>query len=388
LVSEPVNLNSFSATQWNLQTIITSTVGNVCQNPPSLTPTSTPTASPTIRPTRNPASLPTLKPTVSSPSFSPTALSTGLKFNQVDLTFLIDRSESMNWRNQFCLEYLTSFPPVQGFSGKPSISACWELYMRYVLQQVDLITAVMAGPNGNEPLNWASSYPNGTDPPRGLRVNLIGFACTDHQKKPLVFPYSLKNGGIIVSRAQLVSLLDLLRTTVVPHGGTCPGLAIEQAVLYIEETTQADYPLQSTILMTDGVFYDMPYPSHAVTGLQAYKSLRFAVGIAVAKSGNNYGLTPEEIIVQKQQLNEFVAPYPNFFKSLDNEGWSLINQVANEIALDLPVYYTQGANPLPRYEWCGWRRITWCAYQDYRFGHCKWWHKIPKTGSWGCSRKP
>ena len=70
----------------------------------------------------------------------------------------------------------------------------------------------------------------------------------------------------------------------------------------IEETVEAEFPLQTTILMTDGRFYDMPYPEEATTGLVAYKAIRFAIGIAVAQGDNSYGLTEQEKVCLKKVL--------------------------------------------------------------------------------------
>jgi hypothetical protein len=263
------------------------------------------------------------------------------------------------------------------------MSYCWELFMRYILAQADALVKVPAGELKNRELGWASDFPVST-PMKGLRVNLIGFACQNEQKTPKMFPFSLDlNGGPINNRAKLVEVLETLRTTVQPDGGTCPGLAIEQAVKYIEATTAEAYPLQSVILVTDGVFYDMPFPQQAVKGLAAYKALRFAIGIAVANDQFSYGLTAEEIKVQRQQLSLFVGGNKDLFYDLDTQGWSILPSIAQQIAEDLPLYYFQGS-PIPRYTWCGWRRIQSCASDNYRMGNCKWPKK--NTKQWGCTR--
>jgi hypothetical protein len=81
--------------------------------------------------------------------------------------------------------------------------------------------------------------------------------------------------------------------------GTCPGLSIEQAVKYVERSPVELYPYQAAILITDGVFFDSPAPQKATQGLEAYKAVRFSVGIAVAKNGERLGLNKEEIEVRK-----------------------------------------------------------------------------------------
>jgi hypothetical protein len=257
--------------------------------------------------------------------------------------------------------------------------------MRYVIQQCDKLAELPAGVNKDRPLGWASQFPGSAAPAKGLRVNIIGFACTNEQKTPLSFLYSQDLGkGPIGSREELVALVQKLRETVVPDGGTCPGLSIEQAIKNLEYTIQADYPLQTVILITDGRFYDMPYPEKAVEGLEAYKALRFAVGIAVNKKDGPYGLTQDEIALQKQQLLTFVGKdRPELFKDLGEEGWTVLDEVAITIAQDLPKYYSLGT-PIPRWTWCGWRRYFACASIQFRKGHCRWPNK--QDAQWGCKQ--
>lgn len=261
--------------------------------------------------------------------------------------------------------------------------------MRYILAQVDEISQVQVSISGNttedvqtRDLGWASDFPGSSGPAKGVRVNIIGFSCANQQRTPRVFQYTNDiAGGPVSSRDSLVRVLDQLRTTVLPDGGTCPGLAIEQAVRQIESTSEQDYPLQTVILMTDGNFFDDPFPEIAVTGLKAYKALRFAVGIAVADSQFSYGLTPDEIRQQRVQLDAFVGN-GNLFKPTD--GWSALPIIAKRIAQDLPTYYYQGV-PIPRYTWCGWRRIASCQSDNWRNGMCTW----PQTSNleWGCAPK-
>jgi len=256
--------------------------------------------------------------------------------------------------------------------------------MRYILAQVDEIALVKAGPALDRNLGWASEFPKSVAPAKGIRVNIIGFSCANNQRTPKVFQYTAQlNGGPVTSRQSLMAVLETLRTTVVPEGGTCPGLAIEAAVRQIESTPERDYPLQTVILMTDGVFYDTPSPGKAIEGLAAYKALRFAVGIAVANSQYSYGLRPEEIRVQREQLSLFVGDEnQNLFKT--SEGWAALPGIAKRIAMDLPDFYFQGV-PIPRYTWCGWRRKATCQSDKWRRGQCAW--NNQKVSEWGCSKK-
>jgi hypothetical protein len=132
------------------------------------------------------------------------------------------------------------------------------------------------------------------------------------------------------------------------------------------------------------VFYDVPYPQKATGGLEAYQVLRFAVGIAVPANGTtNYGMSPTELKTQKQQLKAFVGPNPSLFKSLGQTGWALLTDIAHDISVDLPRYFSL-EKPTPRYTWCGYRRITNCELSGWRNGRCRWPDKTVKE--WGCKR--
>jgi hypothetical protein len=393
IVSLPVDKNSFSTKNWNVQGLITQTVGALCEIPPTPAPTKSPTTPPpTLPPTREPTpppTTPTKAPTkaptknpTNNPTNPPTQSPTSIVLEQVDMTFIIDRSNSMNWHDAACKAIAMSTPRDDGIEPK---SYCWELFMRYVLEQADALVKVQAGENKNRDLGWYDDFPVGSTPAKGLRVNLVGFACENNQRTPRMFPFSKDMaGGPITNREQLRSLLDELRQTILPDGGTCPGLAIEQAVRYVEATDAAVFPLQSAILVTDGVFYDMPFPEKAVTGLAAYKALRFAVGIAVADAQYTYGLTKEEIATQRQQLHAFVGGNKDLFFNFGAEGWGVLSQVATGIAQRLPLYYFQGT-PIPRYTWCGWRRLQSCSSDGYRMGKCTWPSK-KNVKQWGCQK--
>jgi hypothetical protein len=350
IVSLPIGRNNFQVNTWDISVMLHQTLDAMCEN----------SESPTVAPTRAPT-LPIIQ--------------------QIDVTFLIDRSLSMIWREDFCASVVAQFKPIPGFHPVGSAagsSSCWELYMRYVYDQVTALLAMQVGsPVRN--LGWASDFQQAW----GLRVNILGFACENHQHTPLVFSYSeIDNGGPIVSGATFIALLEKLRVEVIPFGGTCPGLAIEEAVKYVERSPQALFPYQTTILLTDGVFYDMPYPLHAVKGLEAYQVLRFSIGISVAKAGNNYGLTPQEINTQHDQLLGFVGGDKSKFKDM-KDGWALLSQVATEIASQIVFPLAQ---PIPRYTWCGWRRAFNCNSDNKRHGHCKWNGGRNKKSQYKCAR--
>lgn len=258
--------------------------------------------------------------------------------------------------------------------------------MRYIINQADEIVRTKAGPNRNRDLGWYDSFNQGQGQvAKGLRLNVIGFACRNNQRTPKVFPYSDDMGGIVTSRAKLVQLLDELRQSIIPDGGTCPGLAIEYTIRKIEEQSFARFPLQSVILATDGRFYDMPYPERATTGLDAYSVLKFAVGIAIADNNNDFGLTKKERIIQANQLSSFVEPNPTLFKNVGVDGWALLDEVAKEITDDLATFASSPSG-LRRYTWCGWRRRSNCKRSGFREGNCKWPRK--RVRQYGCRQSP
>ncbi|KAH9254462.1 hypothetical protein BASA81_007575 [Batrachochytrium salamandrivorans] len=405
IVTLPIEKNAFSSATWNVNSLVNSTVNSLCEitQSPTMTPTKKPTLTPTkttsptkrptsLAPTRQPTKLPTkqptFRPTSAKPTSKPTASPTRFSFEQIDITFVIDRSTSMLWQNSFCANVVATLPAVFPPGTGQSSSACWELFMRYILQQSDEVAAIAnAGKANNRILGWAGDF--GLTQGKGLRVQVIGFACENNQKTPKMFDFSdaFNNYEAITTRAKLIAMLNQIRVNVTPFGGTCPGLSIEQSVKYVERSPFALYPYQTVVLVTDGVFYDMPFPTKATLGLEAYKALRFSVGIAVAQAGNNYGLTPKEIATQKTQLTAF-ASEPSTFLNLGELGWkALLQDVSKSIS---SLISTKGPGlmlnpPIARYTWCGWRRIANCKQDNWRTNKCKW----PNTSvkQWACKKK-
>lgn len=410
IVNAPTFANSFTSASWDVDSLVELTRDSLCQlDPPTGAPTIPPaiplptrmaitqyptsfptsfptsprtspptsprTSPPTSIPTRPPTSrFPTPSPTMFPVTSSPTRTQLPTDLTQLDLTFLVDRSKSMNWRQEFCSKFLrdnAASLSTDLAADPPSQSSCWELWVRYMLTQADLIASI---PYNSGVLGWYDDHvqvPGETQ--RGLRVHIIGFACRNNQRTPKVYLWSKEVAGeIITNRRQLVSLLEELRQTITPDGGTCPGLAIENSVLNVESTKFEEFPFHANILMTDGRFYDMPFPERAVKGLQAYKSLQFAVGIAVPMGAENHGLTPEEVEIQRKQLNTFVEPYPELLKNAGELGWALLDQIAMRIATDLPSYISTGVVPKDRYTWCGWKSRKNCRSQYWRKHHCRW----------------
>jgi hypothetical protein len=179
----------------------------------------------------------------------------------------------------------------------------------------------------------------------------------------------------------LLDILIKLATDVYPEGGSCPSLAIEDDIVQLESTNPEEYPLQTSILITDAVFDDIPQPVKAVAGLEAYKALRFAIGTALSNAQFPYGLTPEQAASQQHQLLDFVGGNSELSFNLDTQGWELLAQVAQDIAEFLPKYYYLG-KPIPRYTWCGFRSLFMCSLDYFRHEHCEWPHS--KVIEYGC----
>ena len=234
--------------------------------------------------------------------------------------------------------------------------------------------------------------------PEGVRVTVIGFGCANHQHTPVTTVYVKQS----TSLADLEAAFDKARQ-VKPNGGTCPGDAIELVVADIEATKQYAYPYAGVILVTDGVFYDMPcvfllgrchraataltrersagaarHPKVAETGLAAYGAARFAIGIAIPLSPSDKGgLSPADLKTQKTQLTSFVGGDLSNIFSIDASGFDILGDIATEIAVDLPAKFPL-ASLTPRGEWCGWRKQVTCLSKK----DCKW---KQGAGLYGCS---
>jgi len=184
---------------------------------------------------------------------------------------------------------------------------------------------------------------------------------------------------MLSNSTSLEALLQFLRSTFSPDGGTCPGMAIEEVVRYIENNPAELFPLQAVVLVTDGVFYDMPFPVKATTGLEAYKAIRFALGISVGT------VSPENRKLQHDQLTAFVGSNPDRFFDLGDTGFSALQDVADQISRDLPRYVTEGKDPAPRNTWCGWRRAFACNEKAHK-PFCGWSGPEERT-QWMCYKK-
>jgi hypothetical protein len=364
IVSKPVNRNAFSSNTFDTNTLVGDTVGALCELQPTASPFVTPTALPT-----------SLSPTSQSPSIAPTRQ----VMSQVDLHFILDQSNSMNWHADACTQVLND----QGFEGEVAPSPCWQLFTDFVIKLALEAIKIIGGPKQNEPLGWGRDYPNNNNnitPARGIRVSIWGFACKNSQTIPVTENYGLQ----IDNLDDLQAAMGKARQRVHPYGGTCPGQAMEAVIRAVEDSDAKRYPLQAAVMITDGVFYDMPFPQRAVTGFEAYKIARYAIGIAVPQGEEQFGLTKLEIKIQAKHLKMFAGDSSRVY-SLNGQGFSFLPQIGESIAVDLPESFFKG-DPIPRYTWCGWRMVPQCANDNWRHGNCEWVTSL-KVKQWGCRLK-
>ena len=71
-----------------------------------------------------------------------------------------------------------------------------------------------------------------------------------------------------------------------PNGGTCPGLALSQALQTVQVSNQVGAPYVSMVVLTDGLFYDMPVPAIMSAALRQSCVNIFTLGIAYGKQGS------------------------------------------------------------------------------------------------------
>lgn len=318
------------------------------------------------------------------PTQAPTEAPVAPFIDQIDLTLVIDRSNSMNDHDDVCRETL-KLNAERGIGNEniyESPSACWELFTDFVLKQAQLIANLTVGKHNDRALGWGSQFPAPApgQQAKGLRVSVIGFACDPAQRIPIAQTY----GVHIDNEEKLKTLVSGLRKSIKPKGGTCPGLAFEKTVRLVEETDVKNYPYQVAILATDGVFYDMPHPQRAIIGLKKYEVTRFSIGIAVPKDlTKTYGLTKEEIQLQKEQLLGFANGIKKRTYNLNQNGFGSLTSIAGSISSILTNEAMQGKTPIKHYTWCGFRKERNCL-DGPRKDYCSW---VKGSSQWGCRKK-
>ena len=153
----------------------------------------------------------------------------------------------------------------------------------------------------------------------------------------------------------------------IPFGGTCPSAAMERALGMIMATDLLARPFKAAVLLTDGVFYDNPKPKIVEKGFKycelKYRRrnsyyiltpssvgvLTYALGIAIPSNGNNNGLTPEEMILQQNDLMAFTNKNADRIYNLGADGLGLLNTIGSDIIARLNTDVTPVSFPKPYY---------------------------------------
>ena len=244
--------------------------------------------------------------------------------------------------------------------------ACWHLFLNFVQ---NLINNVVNLPLGSETIGWKDQYPG--DIQRGVRVWLYGFACTGGQSVPLIFSYGEKLGN-----ASAFANAFANADATIPDGGTCPGAVINKVVADVQGNDLLTRPYKAAFLFTDGVFYDMPVPKEAEQGLFYFGVMTYALGISIPYQGVDFGLTPQEIKTQHNQLLDFVDNQPSRLFNFGTEGLMILNQIAQELANQLPHDVVSNKNKIIEPYWCGYTNEIRCTEMNPVFTatgiYCKW----------------
>jgi len=277
--------------------------------------------------------------------------------------FIVDRSKSMRWVPNLC----RSAPGGNPFDSDSV--ACWNLFLKFI---DNIVKKTLAIPYRDTVLGWKDDSPGVTR--RGVRVWLYAFACTGHQSVPV----TLLIGEKITNQNDFDFYMQKA-SEMIPDGGTCPGAAIERVAAMVQGNDLLERKFKTSILLTDGVFYDMPRPKIATQGLLHFGVLTYAMGISIPNptTGEDYGLTPNEIKVQRSQLMTFVNNDDTRLFNFGLGGLNLLDDIAQEFADQLPYDIASNfPNILKHPYWCGWTSVERCTNLnpiDTSTGeHCKW----------------
>ena len=114
---------------------------------------------------------------------------------------------------------------------------------------------------------------------------------------------------------------------------------------------------KSAFLFTDGVFYDQPKPEKVSRGFQHLGVLNYAFGIAFARKGDGMdGLTAEEIVDQKRQLEAFVGERPDTPRIMqaDESSFEILDEIASYFVDQFPKDIEENLpRVIERPFWCG-----------------------------------
>ena len=105
--------------------------------------------------------------------------------------------------------------------------------------------------------------------------------------------------------------------------------------------------------------------------------MTYALGIAIPDNGNNFGLKPGEIALQKSQLTAFVNGQSDRLLNFGSEGLLLLDSIASSIVAGLPdVVESTFPRVLERPYYCGFTNNERCLNTDpSTFNtkkYCKW----------------
>jgi hypothetical protein len=310
-----------------------------------------PAAPTTPAPSQRPSLFPT-GPTTHAPTHRPLA-----SLQRLDLILVLDRSASMNWWSPQCTGVIRD-----GGIVLPTAANCWELWILFVDR---LIVQLFSQ---NPLLHWTDS--------RGvsLRVGMYAFWCTNSQTVPQMAEMLFLTGD------QAQYQLGVNRgLAMVPDGGTCPGLTLEQVLMVLGETGPRAYPFASVVTFTDGVFYDMPRPSLASQALRAACANTFAVAVAENKTGpgdkpGTTGFTPQELATQRAQLLALAGQDSHIFTLIQSEPvpnpWQALFDLLNTMAADILAASAE-TNACTAAISCDFQEKSMCT-SPYVSHFCKW----------------
>jgi len=340
IVSLPIDKNLFSSDTWNVKDMLNDTSTDLCR----------------IRETTQP----TKSPTTSQPTVSPTEK---IKFEGLDVMLFLDRSKSMQWHSDVCRQ-----APGANLQA-PKEQVCWQLFVRFTEALIANATQIRYPLKSSPPFGWQATRAKYS---QGIRAFIYGFACTDSQSTPIV----VKIGEGINNAADFAAAMVEAKK-ITPNGGTCPSAAFERSLGQIMKDITLR-PFKTAVLITDGVFYDVPKPSISTKGFAAFGIMTYALGIAIPDNGNNFGLKPGEIALQKSQLLDFVNEDEKRVLNFGEEGLKgALDNVASGIIAGLPAVVE--ANFPFVYEkpyYCGFTNNERCLNTDPATfdtaKYCKW----------------
>ena len=318
--------------------------------PTTLQPTTT--LAPTSYTVPKPSNAPSLAPT-QSPLNSLTRL---------DLITIMDRSDSMNWWSDECTAVIEA-----GGVQLPQVTNCWQLWVLFVERLVATLFAQ------NPALHWTDATGD------SFRLGMYGFWCSNDQTVPQGEEIMVLSGSYDDYQLGIRTALAML-----PNGGTCPGMIIETVLSKVQASNPRAFPYASTIVMTDGVFYDGNRPVTASEALRQACVNTFAVGIAITKPGpgdhpGTTGLTPAEIVSQGQQMLSLAGNASRVYVLIQSEPvpnpWAQLFDLLEDMSRDIlalsAVPLGQLACSMTTPE-CAFGSQVLCTGQPYQAHFCSW----------------